>query len=379
MGDGYFSGDITLACGGAAPGDMCEPNNTWPTAYNIGSITAPFNISNLSGGPDDDWFRFTTVQTGTSYDYVRITFSHNQGDLDMHLYKLLNPALIQEVEASPSNGSSDEEIILLDGLPGGTYLIKVYGYNGATNPNYTLTIDPPGNTRQLGNDLSINADDVVWDEAGNDDNDGHPELGEEAGAIIPIRASASVQYVEATLSASPLSAVNITDDEEYYGSIAGGGSATAGDFEMDILQADVNIQFTLYIEYERNGSLYYQNLTFSHSFPEEVPPLDFEQDGFSQEMNPNDDWNGNGVFNSGDEAWIRFKIKNNGAFTAYDVRAALRPVDIPGVNIENDYIYYEKFGDMSPGQSAWPEDASDHWRIDADKNYIVDPKNETVC
>lgn len=354
---------------GIAPGDNYEPNDTWQTAYNIGSLTAPLEIPNLSCCHDDDWFKFTTVQTGSSGDSVKINFSHAQGDLDMRLYRRISSTFIQEVADSPSNGSSDEETILLDGLDGGTYLIKVYGYNGATNPKYTLSIDPPGNTRQQGNYLSIDTDDVVWNEAGNDDNDGHPELGEKAGAIIPICASASVQYVEATLSASPFSAVNITDDEEYYGSIAGGGSVTAGDFDMDILQANVIISFTLYIEYERNGYLYYQNLTFSHSFPEEVPPLDFERDGFSQEMNPNDDWNGNGVFNSGDEAWIRFNIKNNSDFTAYDVEAALCPVNIPGVHIENDYIDYEGFGDMTPGQSAWPEDSADHWRIDADKNY----------
>jgi len=178
-----------------------------------------------------------------------------------------------------------------------------------------------------------------------------------------------VQYVKAILSASPLSAADITDDQEYYGSIAGGGSATANDFNMDILQANVNISFTLYIEYERNGYLYYQNLTFSHSFPEEVPLLNFERVSFSQELDPDEDWSGNGVFNSGDEAWIRFNIKNNSDFKACDVEAALCPVNIPGVQIESNNIDYEGFGDISPGQSAWPEISAVHWSIDAYKNY----------
>ncbi len=348
--------------------DGYEPNDTWPTASDIGEITSFFSISGLSSEFDeDDWFRFTTVQTGTSFDYVRIAFSHSQGDLDMRLHKLLNPALKQEIDYSV--GATNEEVISLDGLPGGTYLIEVYGFEGTTNPNYTLAIDPPGNTRQQGSHLSINEDDIVWEEGGNNDNDGHPELGETAILKIPIRASDSVQYVNAKLDASSSPAVNITDDEVYYGSIAGGGSATAGDFNMDILQANVNIQFVLFVEYELDGYLYYQNLTFSHSFPEEVPPLDFKVVDFSQEMNPDDDWNANGVFNSGDEEWIRFKIKNNGDFTAYDVEAAIRPVDIPGVYIENDNIDYEKFGDMEPGESAWPENADTHWRIDADRNY----------
>ena len=362
----YWLKYMSVQEGVTPDGDNFEPNDTWPTSYNIGFITTPYNMPDLSVGPDDDWFRFTTAQAATSSDYVRITFSHSQGDLDMRLYKLINPALIQEVNDRPSTGASDEEKIMLDDLPGGTYLIKVYGYNGATNPNYNLTITPPGNTPHPGNHLSVNADHIVWED---DDNDRCPEVGENVRAIIPIRASSNVQDINATLSASPASSVNITDNSNYYGSISGGGSATGGDFNMNILQAGP-VQFTLSVTYERSGFLYSQDLTFSTTFLTECPPLGFKLVEVSQEMNPDDDWNGNGIFNSGDEAWICFQIQNNGGSTAYDVNAALSPDGIPdGVHIVGGSIVWESFGDMESGQSAWPEDSARHWWIRADKNY----------
>ncbi|MFC1494574.1 hypothetical protein ACFL6W_04775 [Thermodesulfobacteriota bacterium] len=352
--------------------DNSEPNDSFEDASYLGTLTSTLNISGLSIGPensDEDWFKFYIMQTGDIGNYVKISFNHAEGDIDLCLYKQLNPSLYQKIGCSDS--SSNVEEISLSGLEGGTYIIKVYGYYNAINPDYTLTINPPGDSRQQGNHLSIDYDHILWEESGNDDNDGHPELGEEAGLIVPIRSSVNVQYVEATLSASPFSVVDITDDIEYYGSIAEGGSATGGgQFDMDILQANINTQFTLHVEYEYNGYFYYQDFTFLHSFPEEIPPLDFKVIDFTLEMNPDDDWNSNGILNSGDEAWIRFKIQNDGDFTAYDVRAALDPeVGIQGVHVENDYLDYEGFGDIGADASAWPLDVGDHWRIDADYNY----------
>ena len=44
-----------------------------------------------------------------------------------------------------STSGSDNETISLDGLAPGYYDLQIYGYNGATNPEYTLTIRPPSN------------------------------------------------------------------------------------------------------------------------------------------------------------------------------------------------------------------------------------------
>src|SRR5262249_41132391 len=42
-----------------------------------------------------------------------------------------------------SQGVTNSEEVGLDGLAAGTYWVRVYGYSGAVNPNYTLTISAP--------------------------------------------------------------------------------------------------------------------------------------------------------------------------------------------------------------------------------------------
>ena len=115
-------------------GNLQGPN-TWGTPAD----TVPFLSVDHPG--DDDWFRFTTVRTGGVGDLVRIDFLHNQGDLDLYLYRSGDT----NTPIRSSNGVSDGEQISLEGLAAGTYYILVHGYRGATNPNYSLTIDAPEN------------------------------------------------------------------------------------------------------------------------------------------------------------------------------------------------------------------------------------------
>ncbi|WP_273249097.1 hypothetical protein, partial [Limnospira indica] len=42
-----------------------------------------------------------------------------------------------------SRGVGNEEAIFLNGLSPDTYYVRVFGYNGATNPEYRLTIEAP--------------------------------------------------------------------------------------------------------------------------------------------------------------------------------------------------------------------------------------------
>ncbi|MEI2422497.1 PPC domain-containing protein, partial [Arthrospira platensis SPKY2] len=67
---------------------------------------------------------------------VRIDFLHSLGDVDMRLYDANNNQL------GSSMSVSDNESISLAGLGAGTYYVRVWGWNGASNPNYSLTIDP---------------------------------------------------------------------------------------------------------------------------------------------------------------------------------------------------------------------------------------------
>ena len=54
-----------------------------------------------------------------------------------------------------SDGTANRESVSLKGQPAGVYYVKVYGYQGVANPNYTLTINTFVSTQPL---TSIN----VW-------------------------------------------------------------------------------------------------------------------------------------------------------------------------------------------------------------------------
>jgi hypothetical protein len=104
---------------------------------NLGLITAERILSGLTMEDSADWYKFKLDATGTAKEFVRIDFTNSQGNLDMVLYGADGTTV---VGSSASTGNS--EIVSLSGLPAGTYYVKVYGYQGAKNPNYSLAILP---------------------------------------------------------------------------------------------------------------------------------------------------------------------------------------------------------------------------------------------
>jgi hypothetical protein len=85
-----------------------------------------------------------------------------------------------------AKGSRDVELISLDKdnngntLAVGTYYVRVVGYNGATNPNYTLAINAPGGDNFEENDTKDQAKDLTtfrttyqksWENLSLDDDD----------------------------------------------------------------------------------------------------------------------------------------------------------------------------------------------------------------
>ncbi len=134
---GAPGGNYTWFIDGPTADDRYEENDTQATATNLGTSTSRQVLSNLVMADSADWFRFTTSGTGTSSSYVAISFTHAQGDLDMELVNSSGAVLAR------SNGVTNSESISLNGLAAGTYYVRVYGYNGARNPNYTLDVSPP--------------------------------------------------------------------------------------------------------------------------------------------------------------------------------------------------------------------------------------------
>ncbi|MBU1238922.1 PPC domain-containing protein, partial [Myxococcota bacterium] len=80
---------------------------------------------------DDDWYSLEIASARTA---LSITFVHTNGDLDLSLHDSAG------TEISSSTSISDTESVDLSALSSGTYLIRVYGYNGAEN-SYNLTIE----------------------------------------------------------------------------------------------------------------------------------------------------------------------------------------------------------------------------------------------
>ena len=121
--------------GGAAP-DTFESNDSFATA----SILAPpedHTYENLSihTSLDDDYFRITTSETGIlSFD---LAFQHAQGDVDMEIYDFSGALL------GRSETATDNEHFSLSANAGDFYFVRAYGYEGATNPDYTLIVDQP--------------------------------------------------------------------------------------------------------------------------------------------------------------------------------------------------------------------------------------------
>lgn len=118
--------------------DSFENNDTRTTAANLGTLTTSRTINNLVQADAADWYKFTTTATAAAGSIVSTEFIHAKGDLDLELYNSAGTRL------KVSQGIEDGEQISLAGLAKGTYYIRVYGYRGITNPNYSLNVTLAG-------------------------------------------------------------------------------------------------------------------------------------------------------------------------------------------------------------------------------------------
>jgi hypothetical protein len=125
--------------------DIYENNDTMATATNLGTLAGPKTINNLVMADSADWYKFTTV--ASSGLTVQINFIHAQGDLDMEVYDSTG-ALI-----GASRSLTNKEEVSFDNLLAGTYFVKVFGYQGAFNPHYSLSIQ--ADTDLVGSGLSF--------------------------------------------------------------------------------------------------------------------------------------------------------------------------------------------------------------------------------
>jgi hypothetical protein len=144
-GDRYYFGvtNLTGSIGGkyawkvttAGTDDAFDDNDSAAKAQKLGKVTGPTGFANLVMRDKADWFKFSYTGLADASSDVTISFSHAAGDLDLQLYDA-SGNLIRS-----SGGTTDTETVSLESLVGDTFYIHVFGYNGATNPDYDLSID----------------------------------------------------------------------------------------------------------------------------------------------------------------------------------------------------------------------------------------------
>ncbi len=119
-------------------GDPFEPNNTFPTRTNLGSITQSTAFEGLAITPgDNDFLSFTLTETGQEGDSVSILFDNSQGNLNLQLFEGTRFVAI-------SGSFTDNETISLEGLEPGEFTLRVFGLNFSSNPRYDVAFTIAG-------------------------------------------------------------------------------------------------------------------------------------------------------------------------------------------------------------------------------------------
>lgn len=327
--------------------------------------------------------RFEVVggPTFTVGDQVRVTYFYHDYDSDATIRFYLDtdrnphngyPVFLGSklLQRTPTSYPWDDGAFLnTQGLtPGEYYVAAEIRDTTRRRFAYALRKIQLSECQGQGNDVSLG--EIEWLEDSGD-GDGCPEAGEHIDVYIPICASANIGSVEATLRATPASILDcVSDCEVWYGSIAAGQCASPDDFDMQILVGDINVHFTLHVEYIKNGQALCRDFEFSRLFPSACPEAEFRVCAESPDVEDDEDCGNDNVFHSGDDLDLRFALRNLGTFTVPRVEAAVDFNDAPpGVIIDGGRIDYDRFGDIAPGECAWPTSLNSAVDIDAERTY----------
>ena len=123
----------------AIPADIYESNNQREQAFDLRGVEGRRRLDNgtLHQAGDQDWFRFELMANATTSHYVLADFRHALGDVELELYDSQGRLI------RTSTSSLAPESISLAGLTTGVYFIRLFGYQNATSPNYSLEIVAP--------------------------------------------------------------------------------------------------------------------------------------------------------------------------------------------------------------------------------------------
>ncbi len=189
------------------PVEGCDDgNDTMETAMFLPVGAAAGHI--CSG--EDDFFAFYIPEAREVT--VALTFWHREGDLDMELRNEAGTTL-------DASTSGDDRERIEQRLAAGEYFIRIYGYDGAANPDYILAI--------MGIGAPLPVDDPIdgWG-GGNSTSDGNDSI-EESGWVDP--------------GDTRIDAIDFVGDEDFYMLDLGSNTVTV---VYDPAVGDIDIEIT---------------------------------------------------------------------------------------------------------------------------------------
>ncbi|MDH7599087.1 MAG: SBBP repeat-containing protein [Sedimentisphaerales bacterium] len=144
---------------GTVDPDAHEDNDSRETATELGYGAGTKTLTNrtIDQSGDEDWYKFTTLNTVAKGHKIQLNFTNTEGDLALALYDQTG----HEIVKSDGTGNTEQIALTPLALGEGTYYVKVWSDHGDVSCNYTLTIAVPA-----GPDLQITkVDSNVWQSA----------------------------------------------------------------------------------------------------------------------------------------------------------------------------------------------------------------------
>jgi hypothetical protein len=223
-------------------------------------------------------------------------------------------------------------------------------------------------TAQLGSDLSFNSQ--AWsDTSGSGDMDDVVEGREDVAVKVGVSSAAAVENVRGVLS-STVGDLSISDPDEYWPDIPASGTAYCeGKFDMFLNRDSYSsLPLTLRIDYDKGGLPYYQYLSFNKTFylqgsrAARFDIVGFVADDSTAYSTAN---NGNGIFESGEKARIRPRLRNIGNANASNVSALIYWPGGGGIAAFSDS---EQYDDLSAAEEGYPLNGG-FYTIRADRGF----------
>ena len=203
-----YSMAIDVPTSGVIPPDAFEENDTVATARSLAALDQAYANLNIDKTGDDDFYKIVPAASGMLN--LNLAFQNAQGNVDM---QILNSA---QVQLGLSASTANSEQLSVPVTAGQTYYVRVYGFQGAVNANYTMTVDVPS------------ASGIT------------PDTLEENDTIATVRSLSAVSQTFQNLS------IDATGDDDYYRivptttgiySFSLAFVHASGDIDMDVLNS----------------------------------------------------------------------------------------------------------------------------------------------